>query len=82
VSGPQGCNAPVGQTWTDFAAATDAAKGSDYFITSLPFSCANGLCPAFAGTLPTKYDSVHLTVEYSEHIAPAIRHALVALGVM
>ena len=82
VSGPQGCNASVGQTWTDFAAATDAAKGSDYFITSLPFSCANGLCPAFAGTLPTKYDSVHLTVEYSEHIAPAIRHALVALGVM
>jgi peptidoglycan/LPS O-acetylase OafA/YrhL len=82
VSGPQACNAPVAQTWTDFAAATDAAKGGDLFVTSLPFTCVNGLCPAFAGTLPTRYDSVHLTVEYSTHIAPAIKHALVALGAM
>jgi peptidoglycan/LPS O-acetylase OafA/YrhL len=82
VSSPQDCNSPVGQTWLDFAAATDAAKGSDRFITSLPFICANDLCPAFAGTLPTRYDSVHLTVEYSTHIAPALKHALVAVGAM
>ena len=51
-------------------------------MSSLPFSCYNGACPAFAGTIPTKYDTVHMTAAYSAHIAPAIRFALGALGLM
>jgi hypothetical protein len=84
VVGPQACNAPVGKTWSDFATATEtaAAATGDRFISSLGFSCFNGLCPAFAGTIPTKYDTVHMTSAYSARVAPAIRNALVALGGM
>ncbi|PRY69186.1 peptidoglycan/LPS O-acetylase OafA/YrhL [Glaciihabitans tibetensis] len=81
---PQSCNAPVGKTWNEFAEATSAAAAAsgDRFISSLGFSCANGLCPAFAGTLPTKYDTVHMTSAYSARVAPSIQNALVALGAM
>jgi peptidoglycan/LPS O-acetylase OafA/YrhL len=84
VVGPQACNAPVGKTWSDFATATEtaAAATGDRFISSLGFSCFNGLCPAFAGTIPTKYDTVHMTSAYSARVAPAIRNALVSLGGM
>jgi peptidoglycan/LPS O-acetylase OafA/YrhL len=84
VSSPQDCNAAVGQTWQDFAAATTAAAAAsgEFFISSLQFSCADGICPAFAGTLPTKYDTVHLAPAYAEHIATAIRFELAALGLM
>ncbi|WP_253202072.1 acyltransferase family protein [Subtercola sp. PAMC28395] len=84
VSSPQDCNAGIDQAWQDFAGATEAAASAngDHFVTSLPFSCSNGVCPAFAGTLPTKYDSVHLTAEYSAHIGPVIQQEFVALGLM
>lgn len=84
VSSPQFCNAPVGSTWDAFAAGTQAAAAAtgDHFISSLPFSCANGVCPAFAGNLPTKYDTVHMTSEYAVHIAPALQSALVQNGLM
>jgi hypothetical protein len=83
VSSPQDCNAPVSQTWQEFAAATATVSATgDFFISSLPFSCADGVCPAFAGTIPTKYDTVHLTPAYAVQVAPAIRYALGALGLM
>lgn len=84
VSSPQFCNAPVGATWDAFATATEAtaATTGDHFISSLPFSCVGGSCPAFAGTLPTKYDTVHLTTEFSVHIAPALQSALAQRGLM
>ncbi|WEO78959.1 acyltransferase family protein [Cryobacterium sp. SO2] len=83
VSSPQNCNVGIGPTWLEFASAFSAESATgDHFVTSLPFSCADGICPAFAGTIPTKYDSVHMTPAYAEHVAPAIRYALVGLGLM
>lgn len=83
VSSPQNCNVGIGQTWQAFSSALSAESATgDHFVSSLPFSCADDICPAFAGTIPTKYDSVHLTPAYAEHIAPAIRYALVGLGLM
>ena len=84
VSSPQDCTGTVGQTWREFAAATaaSAAATGDHFIDSLPFSCAADRCPAFAGTVPTKYDTVHLTTAYAERISPAIRYTLGSLGLM
>ena len=79
VSSPRDCAVAVGQTWHEFDSAT-AQSGPT--ISSLPFTCLDDACPAFAGTLPVRYDSVHLTPEYSTHVAPVIRHELVALGVM
>jgi len=83
VSSPQNCNVGIGQTWQAFSSALSAESATgDHFVSSLPFSCADDICPAFAGTIPTKYDSVHMTPAYAEHIAPAIRYALVGLGLM
>ena len=86
VKSPQDCNTGVDQAWTDFESATTsalAASGTgDHYVSSLPFSCAQGYCPAFAGTRPTKYDTVHMTPEYSEHIAPALRWELAAQGLL
>jgi len=86
VSSPQDCNAPVGAVWQQFAAALSAPSATtatgDHFIDSLAFSCSEGICPAFAGTTPTKYDTVHMTPAYAEKVAPAIRYALGALGLM
>ncbi|MGG7465999.1 acyltransferase family protein [Plantibacter sp. YIM 135347] len=84
VSSPRDCDVPVDAAWSAFATATEAAAAAsgDHWISSLPFSCADGVCPAFAGTFPTKYDTVHLTPAYAEHIAGVIQQAFVAAGVM
>jgi hypothetical protein len=73
----------VDGTWRDMevAAEVTAAASGDHAVSSLPFSCWQDVCPAFAGTLPTKYDQTHLTVPYAEHIAPVVRWALAAQGV-
>ncbi|WP_130178681.1 hypothetical protein [Cryobacterium sp. SO1] len=75
--------APNCRVWRQFADALSAPSATgDHFISSLPFSCVDGICPTFAGTLPTKYDTVHMTPAYAEHVAPAIRYALGALGLL
>ena len=84
VSSPQGCTVTVSDEWQRFATATteSASASGDKFLSSLPFNCVDTSCPAFGGTVPTKYDTVHLTDEWSKHIAPAILKSLVAFGVM
>jgi hypothetical protein len=84
VSSPIDCAVNVDPVWNDFEASFESAAPAtgDHAVSSLPFSCVNGQCPAFAGTLPTKYDQVHMTVQYSEHVAPAIQWAFIAQGLM
>ncbi|MGY4856584.1 acyltransferase family protein [Cryobacterium sp. AP23] len=84
VSSPQDCNSAVGQAWQEFASATATASAAtgDFYLDSLGFSCVDGVCPAFSGTIPTKYDTVHMTPAYAEHVASAIRFELGALGLM
>ncbi|MGA1838012.1 acyltransferase family protein [Herbiconiux sp. 11R-BC] len=83
VSSPQDCNMPVDGAWQDFQKSTAAASATgDHQVSSLAFSCYNGVCPAFAGTLPTKFDQVHMTPQYSAHIAPAIQWEFQAQGLM
>ena len=67
--------------------AAEAAEAATYgmagrVIDSRPFTCWDEVCPAFAGTLPIRYDQTHLTVEYSEHIAPYLWWWLTANGVL
>jgi peptidoglycan/LPS O-acetylase OafA/YrhL len=86
VTSPQDCNAGVDPTWNDFQKSFQAAVNSsgtgDHVVSSLGFSCAQGYCPAFAGTIPTRYDEVHMTPEYSERVADSIRWELAAQGLM
>ncbi|WP_368499424.1 acyltransferase family protein [Herbiconiux sp. A18JL235] len=84
VTSPQNCMTGIDQAWYDFESATRAALAAagtgDHYVSSLGFSCAQGYCPAFAGTVPTRYDQVHLTPAYAEKVAPSIRWELAAQG--
>ncbi|AXH34951.1 hypothetical protein DVJ78_05595 [Humibacter sp. BT305] len=84
VTGPSSCAVAVDGAWHDFenAAESAAAASGDHAISSLPFSCWNEMCPAFAGTLPTKYDETHLTVAFSESLGAILRYDLASLGLM
>jgi hypothetical protein len=62
------------------AAERVAAASGDHAVSSLPLTCWELVCPAFAGDIPTRYDRTHLTVAYAEHIVPALRAELAARG--
>ena len=84
LSSPANCLSSVDPTWKDMELAAEAAAtaSGDHAISSLPFNCWREVCPAFAGTRPTKYDQTHLTVAYAEHIAPALQWSLASLDLM
>ncbi|RUR01886.1 acyltransferase family protein [Labedella endophytica] len=84
VSAPADCAVRVDDTWRAFdaAGAATAGAGAWTYVSSIPFSCAGDVCPAFAGSLPTKFDQVHLTTAFSEHIAPALRRLLADAGLL
>ena len=82
LSAPANCTTAVDPTWNDMQAAAEAvaAETGDHAIASLDFSCVDGVCPAFAGGMPIRYDESHLTVAYAEHIVPVLRADLSATG--
>lgn len=84
LSSPSACSVAVDDTWQRMwsASVSAAAADGDHTIDALPFSCWDGVCPAFAGTLPIKYDQTHLTVPYAQHIAPYLRWALTSQGLL
>ncbi|WP_292866343.1 acyltransferase family protein [Microbacterium sp.] len=84
VGSPYACATSVNQTWTDIQAAMEqmAAARGEHVMDSRPFTCWNDVCPAFAGTLPIRYDQTHLTVDYSAHIAPYLWWWLTSNGVV
>lgn len=84
LTSPYDCASAVSPTWQQMEALAErtAAASGDHAISSLPFSCWEGVCPAFAGTLPVKYDQTHLSVPFAERIAPILRAELTAAGLM
>ncbi|GAA1699666.1 hypothetical protein GCM10009808_16590 [Microbacterium sediminicola] len=78
-SSPFDCAVAIDPTWREMS---DAAAAIGTYIDSLPFSCWEDVCPAFAGTIPTKYDQTHLTVAYSERIAPYLLAQMRATGLV
>ena len=84
LNAPSRCLAAVDQTWYDMQAAAEAitAANGGQAVSSLPISCVDAVCPAFAGSLPIRYDENHLTVAYAEHITDWIRWTLSARGLL
>lgn len=82
LTGPSACLAGVDDVWTQMEAATEAhaASTGDAAITSLPFSCWQGACPAFAGETPVRYDDTHITPAFAERLTPILRGELAARG--
>ena len=46
------------------------------YVDTAPLFCALGRCPAVVDGVPVKIDRTHITVEYAEHIAPALGELL------
>ncbi|RAZ33173.1 acyltransferase family protein [Microbacterium sp. SMR1] len=84
AASPYGCAAGVSSTWGQMESAAEqvAAASGNHAVSSLPFTCWELVCPAFAGDIPTRYDRTHLTVAYAEHIVPALRAELAARGLL
>ncbi|UIN30871.1 acyltransferase family protein [Microbacterium binotii] len=84
LTSPYDCASAVSPTWQQMEALAEraAAASGDHAISSLPFSCWEGVCPAFAGALPVKYDQTHLSVPFAERIAPILRAELAAAGLL
>jgi hypothetical protein len=82
LTGPSACLAGVDDVWTQMEAATEAhaATTGDAAISSLAFSCWQGICPAFAGDTPVRYDDTHLTPAFAERLTPILRGELAARG--
>lgn len=82
LTGPSACLAGVDDVWTQMETATEAhaATTGDAAISSLPFSCWQGICPAFAGDTPVRYDDIHLTPAFAERLTPILRGELAARG--
>lgn len=82
LTGPSACLAGLDDVWTQMETATEAqaAATGDTAISSLPFSCWQGACPAFAGDTPVRYDDTHITPAFAERLTPILRGELAARG--
>jgi peptidoglycan/LPS O-acetylase OafA/YrhL len=83
LNGPADCMGRVSPVWRNRAAKEEfrANQIGGIFIDSQPWFCtAEGYCPSFVGTTPTKSDPVHMTPEYGAKISPAVAEALREAG--
>ncbi|CAM5313629.1 acyltransferase family protein [Leifsonia shinshuensis] len=70
-TGPGACVTTVPSRWKAMAKA-ESALAADFggaWIDSQRLFCVKSKCPAFAAGMPTKFDHIHHTEEYSRHIA-------------
>lgn len=59
------------------AAETGAAEATGAaLVDTADLFCAVGRCPAVIGDIPVRIDRTHITVEYAEHLAPAMGELL------
>jgi hypothetical protein len=60
-----------------------ARDESGVFVDTRPMYCdKQGACPAFIGRVPVRVDTVHMTTEFQNVIAPALKELLVAAHVI
>jgi peptidoglycan/LPS O-acetylase OafA/YrhL len=84
ISSPTDCVGSLPESWFDFESVDRrVADGIDnaLFIDTRRWFCnQNGLCPAFAGTLPIRHDDIHLTAAFSRRLGPVVQEAFAAVG--
>ncbi|WP_049830453.1 acyltransferase family protein [Arthrobacter sp. RIT-PI-e] len=81
---PSYCAGTVEEQWSTFAAAERelAAGMGALFLDPTPWFCAEQWCPSYVGGVPVKRDAVHMSPEYQEKIAPALRAELQRRGIL
>jgi peptidoglycan/LPS O-acetylase OafA/YrhL len=81
VSTPAACISSTTSDWTQSRDAERAAaesSGSTYVDTQRWFCNGSGRCPGFVGNTPVRADAGHMTVQYSERLAPLIGATAIA----
>nr|WP_246416444.1 acyltransferase family protein [Nocardioides luti] len=79
---PQDCTSSPDADWYDHVdgeTAATAAAGARY-VQTRDWFCVADVCPGFVGRTPVTADGSHLTVEFSEQLAPLLRRALIGPG--
>jgi len=83
-SSPADCISRVTNRWASMAETEQrlAESFGGVWVDSRPWFCsADGLCPSFVGSTPTKHDTVHSTRAYEELIYPVMNESFRAAGV-
>ena len=76
-STPADCASPVSndyKTWVKNDAAVAADVGGQAVDVTNWF-CVSGFCPAFAGSVPTRWDGTHQSAPYAIQLAPVLLEA-------
>lgn len=84
VGSPSDCVSAIQSSWSEaFNAESRMVTANNWsLVDTRPLYCVDRFCPAFVGELPTKSDRAHITIEYGEKIAPALRELMPAtLGI-
>ncbi|WP_426624133.1 acyltransferase family protein [Leifsonia sp. McL0607] len=81
---PADCMTTVPALWVERGKVEErlARSVDGSWIDTRVLFCVKSSCPAFSGGMPIKFDLVHMTDEYSRHIAPAVREILVTRGML
>ena len=83
---PTNCVGLVPRSWPDYErvdkSVVDGIDNASFLSTWRWFCSQDGECPAFAGTLPIRYDDHHLTGAFSRRLGPVVREAFSAVGVV
>jgi peptidoglycan/LPS O-acetylase OafA/YrhL len=81
---PADCIGQVSDDWKRTANAERkvAQAVNGVWIDSRPWFCSpGGFCPSFAGTTPTKRDSLHVAPPYADRIAPVMLESFTVAGI-
>ncbi|WP_426624134.1 acyltransferase family protein [Leifsonia sp. McL0607] len=81
---PKDCVSRIDETWKRRAAAEvkwAKAVPNAVWVDTRQLFCVDNSCPAFAAGIPTKFDKVHLTEEYSRYVAAGMAELLAENGV-
>jgi peptidoglycan/LPS O-acetylase OafA/YrhL len=85
LSKPNNCVGSVPPSWPDFEwvdkNVVDGIDNASFISTWRWFCSQEAICPAFAGTLPIRFDDHHLTGAFSRRLGPIVREAFSGIGV-
>ncbi|MCJ1685685.1 acyltransferase family protein [Rathayibacter sp. VKM Ac-2927] len=84
VSTPTDCVGDITASHQKYLAADATVAGAldGVVISSVPWFCAEDLCPAYVDSTPTKGDRLHAAPRYMDLVEPSIAESLRSAGVL
>lgn len=82
ASVPADCVSSVSTEWLLVADDVTKAAGAQWIDPQPWFCSAEGLCPAFVGSTPTKHDKGHVFRAYAKAIPPVMLESMATAGLL